>query len=462
MQGVITRFPPSPTGHLHIGGARTALFNWLFTRHNKGKFILRIEDTDRLRSKEEFVNDIIEGLKWLGLFWDEGPHFQSQRVEIYKIQLERLLKEEKAYYCHCSQQELEQKRKRLRAQGEKPRYDGTCRYKNLPPKSGAVVRFKSNLVGKTTLVDLIHGLITFNNEELDDWIIQRSDATLTYNFVVVIDDASMGITHIIRGDDHLNNTPKQLQLYEALGYIPPYFAHVPMILGPDKTKLSKRHGALPLLAYKQLGFLPQALVNFLVRLGWSYGDQEIFSLEELIKKFDINSIGKSAAIFNQEKLLWLNAHYIKKASDENLAKLLLPFLKKRGYPLKPMEYIAKVVRTLKTRTKTLAQMAEMADFYFLDEISYNNAAQKILVPELKQALVEIVRAIETMEKLRESELEKKFKEINGKYGLNTRQFGQAIRIALTGRTVSPGLFEIIVILGKKMVIKRIERILGRF
>ena len=358
---IITRFPPSPTGYLHIGGARTALFNWLFARHHKGKFILRIEDTDKVRSKKEYVEDIIEGLKWLGLNWDEGPYFQSERLNIYKEHIERLLSEGKAYYCHCSPEELERKRQKALAQGKKPRYDGTCRYKNLPPKPGAVVRFKSNLAGETILNDLIHGPIIFNNAELDDWIIQRSDGTPTYNFVVVVDDALMGITHVIRGDDHINNTPKQLQLYQALGYKPPQFAHVPMILGPDKSKLSKRHGASSILEYREKGFLPQALVNFLVRLGWSYGDQEIFSLEELIEKFDISRIGKSPAIFNFEKLLWLNAHYIKELKDENLAELLIPFLNKKNYPPTPKDYVIKVVRTLNTRAKTLEEMAEMAD-----------------------------------------------------------------------------------------------------
>ncbi|MDL1955763.1 MAG: glutamate--tRNA ligase [Candidatus Desulfofervidus auxilii] len=455
---IITRFPPSPTGYLHIGGARTALFNWLFARHHKGKFILRIEDTDKVRSKKEYVEDIIEGLKWLGLNWDEGPYFQSERLNIYKEHIERLLSEGKAYYCHCSPEELERKRQKALAQGKKPRYDGTCRYKNLPPKPGAVVRFKSNLVGETILNDLIHGPIIFNNAELDDWIIQRSDGTPTYNFVVVVDDALMGITHVIRGDDHINNTPKQLQLYQALGYKPPQFAHVPMILGPDKSKLSKRHGASSILEYREKGFLPQALVNFLVRLGWSYGDQEIFSLEELIEKFDISRIGKSPAIFNFEKLLWLNAHYIKELKDENLAELLIPFLNKKNYPPTPKDYVIKVVRTLNTRAKTLEEMAEMADFYFLPEPKYDSkAVEKFLIPEIKPALEEMLSAIIEMPVLDELKLEKTFRNIQEKYGLKPRNFAQAIRVSLTGRTVSPGLFEIMVVLGKERVIERLKK-----
>jgi len=425
MQKVITRFPPSPTGHLHIGSARTALFNWLFARHHQGTFILRIEDTDRLRSKQEYVDSILEGMKWLGLNWDEGPYFQSQRMEIYKNHIQRLL----------------------------------CRNKNLPPRPGAVVRFKSNSIGETVLTDLIHGPIIFDNAQLDDWIIQRSDGTPTYNFVVVVDDATMGITHVIRGDDHINNTPKQLQLYEALGYKPPQFAHVPMILGPDKAKLSKRHGAANILEYREMGFLPQAVVNFLVRLGWSYGDQEVFSLEELIEKFDISHIGKAAAVFDPEKLLWFNAHYIKETPDEILAEILLPFLRKKGYPSTSIEYVIKIIPSLKPRAKTLIEMADMADFYFLDDITPNAKAKKFLVPEIKPALTEMLKAIEAMPSLNESEIEQIFKEIKTKYDLSTRQFAQAIRAALTGRTASPGLFEIMAIMGKERVVKRIKKVL---
>jgi len=455
---VRTRFPPSPTGHLHLGGARTALFNWLFARHHKGTFILRIEDTDKSRSRPEYVNSIIEGLKWLGLDWDEGPYFQSERLSIYREHIERLINEGKAYYCYCTKEELEEKRKAALAQGRKPRYDGTCRDKHLPKKPGAVVRFRSELVGETVLNDLIHGPIIFENRELDDWVIQRGDGTPTYNFVVVVDDAIMGITHIIRGDDHINNTPKQLQLYKALGYEPPKFAHVPMILGPDKAKLSKRHGASPILEYKEEGYLPQALVNFLARLGWSYGDQEIFSIEELIEKFDISHIGKSASIFNREKLLWLNAHYIKEEKDEELARKLIPFLKKEGYQVPDIDYVKKVVSTLKTRAKTLSEMAKMADFYFLEEISYDmEAAKKFLVPDIKEAMEEFIKAIEKLSDFSQDILEDLFRDIQKKYNLSTRKFAQAIRVSLTGRTVSPGLFEIMAILGRERVLPRLKR-----
>jgi len=455
---VRTRFPPSPTGYLHLGGVRTALFNWLFARHHQGTFILRIEDTDTSRSKPEYVNSIVEGLRWLGLNWDEGPYFQSEHLSIYREHVERLLNEGNAYYCYCTKEELEEKRKAALAQGGKPRYDGTCRNKNLPKKPGAIVRFKSELVGETVLDDLIHGPIIFNNQESDDWIIQRSDGTPTYNFVVVVDDAIMRITHIIRGDDHINNTPKQLQLYKALGYEPPKFAHVPMILGPDKAKLSKRHGASSILEYKEQGYLSQALVNFLARLGWSYGDQEIFSLEELIEKFDISHIGSSASIFNQERLLWLNAHYIKEENDEELAKKLIPFLKRNNYQIPDIDYVKEVVSTLKARAKTLSEMAKMADFYFLEEIIYDSdAAKKFLVPRVKGAIIEFMEALEKLPDVSQSTLENVFKDIQARHHLSTRKFAQAIRVALVGRPASPGLFEIMAILGKKRILPRLKK-----
>ncbi|PIV66369.1 MAG: glutamate--tRNA ligase, partial [Nitrospirae bacterium CG01_land_8_20_14_3_00_44_22] len=308
------RFAPSPTGHLHIGGARTALFNYLFARHNNGKFILRIEDTDRTRSTEEYIEAIIEGMKWLKLEWDEGPFRQTDRFDVYRSYVDKLLREDKAYYCCCSPEELEQRRKEALAQGKPQKYDGRCR--NLTKiqdsrfkiqEKNPAIRFKMPQEGQTVVNDMIRGQVTFKNDQLDDLIIMRSDGTPTYNFTVVVDDVDMKITHIIRGDDHLNNTPKQLHIYKALGYEIPLFAHLPMILGADKARLSKRHGATSVMAYKEMGYLPDALVNYLVRLGWSYGDQEVFTREELIKHFSFENIGKSSAVFNPEKLIWLNS-----------------------------------------------------------------------------------------------------------------------------------------------------------
>jgi glutamyl-tRNA synthetase len=326
-----TRFPPSPTGFLHIGGARTALFNWLFARQQGGSFILRIEDTDQARSTDEATRAILEGLEWLGLDWDEGPFFQSQRTEIYRQFISDLLDQGKAYYCDCSSELLEKKRETARATGRKPKYDGTCRKKALGPGPQTVVRLKNPLTGSTGFDDLIRGPIVFPNEELDDLILARSDGSPTYHLAVVVDDITMEITHIIRGDDHLNNTPRQIQIYQALGRPLPFFGHVPMILGADKTRLSKRHGATSVLAYKEMGFLPQALINYLVRLGWAHGDEEIFSRQEMIEKFSLSQVGKSAGVFNQEKLLWLNSHYIKESDNRELAVLLAPFLQGKGF-----------------------------------------------------------------------------------------------------------------------------------
>src|SRR5512137_2732890 len=324
------RFAPSPTGYLHIGGARTALFNWLLARKTGGTFILRIEDTDVARSTQESVDAILQGMEWLGLDWDEGPFYQSDNFPLYREYVQKLLDEGKAYRCRCTPEELEAKRELAMKEGRKPKYDGTCRSLNIGPDTPSAVRFRAPEDGATCFDDLIKGPISFSNEELDDLIIQRSDGTPTYNFTVVIDDASMTITHVIRGDDHINNTPRQILLYEALGYPVPKFAHVPMILGADKSRLSKRHGATSVIAYRDQGFLPEALVNYLVRLGWSHGDEEIFSREELVEKFTIEAVGKSAGVFNPDKLLWLNHHYIKEGDPARLAALLLPFLAERG------------------------------------------------------------------------------------------------------------------------------------
>ncbi|MBA3071139.1 MAG: glutamate--tRNA ligase, partial [Nitrospirae bacterium] len=311
---VRVRFAPSPTGHLHIGGVRTALFNYLFARHNNGKFILRIEDTDRTRSTDEYIETIIEGMKWLKLEWDEGPFRQTDRFDVYRNYVDKLLKEGNAYYCYCTPEELEQRRKEALAQEKSPKYDGRCRNLTKIQDSSRIsrdkiqeknpaIRFKMPQEGQTVVHDLIRGKVIFENDQLDDLIIMRSDGTPTYNFTVVVDDVDMNITHVIRGDDHLNNTPKQIHIYKALGYDIPLFAHLPMILGADKARLSKRHGATSVMAYKDMGYLPDALVNYLVRLGWSYGDQEVFTREELIKYFSFENVGKSSAVFNPEKLL---------------------------------------------------------------------------------------------------------------------------------------------------------------
>ncbi|MBI3753786.1 MAG: glutamate--tRNA ligase, partial [Deltaproteobacteria bacterium] len=386
---VRTRFAPSPTGYLHIGGARTALFNWLFARHHKGKFILRIEDTDVARSTEESTQAILDGMQWLGLNWDEGPYFQSKRFELYREHAYKFLEMGKAYKCYCAPEELEQRRKDALAQGRPPKYDGRCRdieskgqrvTESKPQNKPFAIRFKVP-PGTTLVKDIIKGNIAFDHNEIEDLIILRSDGTPTYNLCVVVDDATMEITHVIRGDDHLNNTPKQIMLYEAFDYPIPKFAHLPMILGSDKTRLSKRHGATSVISYKEMGYLPHALVNYLARLGWSCGDQEVFTIEELTEKFSLENVGKSSGVFNPEKLLWLNHHYIKESGPDELAKLLLPFLEAKGYDVGANLVFAPkgrlqesplpaIVKNLQERSKTLVEMADAAEFYFKEDIVY--------------------------------------------------------------------------------------------
>ena len=455
-----TRFPPSPTGFLHIGGARTALFNWLFARQQGGVFVLRIEDTDQVRSTAEATRAILQGLEWLGLDWDEGPFFQSQRTEIYRQFISDLLDQGKAYYCHCSSELLEKKRETARAEGRKPKYDGTCREKNLGPGPQTVVRLKNPLTGVTGFDDLIRGPIVFPNEELDDLVLARGDGSPTYHLAVVVDDITMEITHIIRGDDHLNNTPRQIQIYQALGRPLPLYGHVPMILGPDKTRLSKRHGATSVLAYKEMGFLPQALINYLVRLGWAHGDEEIFSREEMIAKFSLAQVGKSAGVFNQEKLLWLNSHYIKESNNRELAVLLAPFLQGKGFQDLDLDYIARCTATLKMRSKTLVEMAEAADFYLKEEMDYQpEAVKKFFSPQAVLWMEAVVESLDSLGDWNEPALEIAFTRLIDRTGATMKQIAPPLRLALTGKTASPGLFEVMAALGRERTIKRLNRAL---
>ncbi|MDX2440770.1 MAG: glutamate--tRNA ligase [Desulfobacterales bacterium] len=457
MEKIITRFPPSPTGYLHIGGARTALFNWLYARHRKGKFILRIEDTDTARSTRESVDAIFESLEWLGIDWDEGPFFQSRRFDIYTEYIQKLLDSGFAYYCTCSPEKLEEMRKKAMEVGGKPKYDGTCREKGLGRTDNAVIRFKAPISGTTVLEDVIKGNIVFQNEELDDFIIARSDGSPTYNFVVVVDDITMRINTVLRGDDHVMNTPKQILLYNALNSPLPTFGHVPMVLGSDRTRLSKRHGAMSVTAYRDMGYLPDAFINYLVRLGWSYGDQEFFSRDELIEKFSLENIGRSAGIFNPEKLLALNADHIKATPPDELIKYLSPFLKEKGYSFHRGLFIENVVRTLNARSKTLKDMADDAGFYFTDSISYDEkAAKKFFKPASLEPLVFLAEQLEALDEFNETDLENAFKAVMEKTGLKLGKIAQPVRLALTGRTASPGIFEIIEIIGKDRVLSRIK------
>ena len=453
MEQIITRFPPSPTGYLHVGGARTAIFNWLYARNMKGKFVLRIEDTDAERSTQASVDAIFDALDWLGIDYDEGPYFQTQRFEIYREYIQKLIDSGHAYYCTCTPEQIDAMRQKAMATGAKPRYDGTCREKGLDASEKAVVRFKAPLTGTTVVEDVIKGNIVFQNDELDDFVICRSDGTPTYNFVVVVDDITMNINTIIRGDDHVMNTPKQIQLYRALGSPLPTFGHVPMVLGNDRARLSKRHGAMSVTAYRDMGFLPEALINYLVRLGWSHGDQEFFTRNELIEVFDLKNIGRSAGVFDLDKLLALNAEHIMAASPQDLVAPLTPFLEKAGIAVEAGDYILQVIETLQPRSKTLAEMAEAALFYYLGDIIYDEkAAQKFLKPEALEPLKLLADKLEALESYAHSDLEDVFKAVMDQTGLKLGKIAQPVRVALTGRTASPGIFEIIAILGKDRVL----------
>jgi glutamyl-tRNA synthetase len=458
MEKIITRFPPSPTGYLHIGGARTALFNWLYARHTKGKFILRIEDTDTERSSQDSVDAIFEALKWLGIDWDEGPYFQSERFAIYQDYIEKLVDCDHAYYCTCSTAKLDEMRKKALNEGGKPKYDGTCREKGLKKTSDAVVRFKGPLMGATVVDDVIKGPIVFQNTELDDFIIQRSDGAPTYNLAVVVDDITMKVNTIIRGDDHINNTPKQILLYQAFGQKLPVFGHVPMVLGSDRARLSKRHGAMSVTAYRDMGYLPEALLNYLVRLGWSYGDQEFFTVDELIEKFSLENIGKSAGIFNPEKLKALNADHIMASTPERLSRPLIPFLEKKGCMIREGDYLQQVIKTLQIRSKTLEEMGDAALFYFQDEIRYEEqAAEKFLKPDALEPIKILVEELDAIDKFTERDLEETFKRVMETTGLKMGKIAQPVRVALTGKAASPGIFEIIEVIGKEKTRQRLDK-----
>ncbi len=459
------RFAPSPTGHLHIGGARTALFNYLFARHNNGAFVLRIEDTDRSRSTEEYIEAIIEGMRWLKLDWDEGTYRQTDRFDIYRSYVERLLNEGKAYRCYCTPEELEQRRQEALAQGKTPKYDGRCRNITEPmPDKPSAIRFKMPQEGRTVVNDLIKGVVEFENNQLEDLIIMRSDGTPTYNFVVVVDDIDMEITHIIRGDDHLNNTPKQIHIYKAFGWEPPAFGHLPMLLGADKTRLSKRHGATSVMAYKDMGYLPDALVNYLVRLGWSYGDQEVFTKDELIKYFSLENIGKSAAVFNPEKLLWLNSQYIIKEDAKTLAEMAIPFLIKEGIISEgqelDMEWLSRAVNSLKERVRTLVELANSLRYYILEYVEIDpKAKEKFLKPENIKNLSELHEILTRLTDFTAAEIEKVFHSFAEKHGIKLGAIAQPVRVAITGGTASPGLFEVLEIVGKDKVLKRLAKVI---
>ena len=458
MSQLRVRFAPSPTGYLHIGGARTALFNFLLARKEQGTFLLRIEDTDVARSTQTSVDAILQAMDWLGLNYDEGPIYQSDRFDLYRAKVQELVAAGKAYRCYCTPEELEERREAAMKSGGKPKYDRSCLHRQDQPEDRPyAIRF---LVpdGETAFVDRIKGTISFQNEELDDLIIQRSDGTPTYNFVVVVDDAEMGMTLVLRGDDHVNNTPRQILLYQALGYAVPEFAHVPMILGADKTRLSKRHGATSVMEYRVMGFLPEALVNYLARLGWSCGDEEIFSMEELIAKFSLDHVGRSAGVFNPEKLLWLNAHYIKTGDRQRLAGLLKEYLAEKGIATEGGPDLVAVVKSLQERSHTMVEMAEGAAFYFAERIDYlPEAVSKCCTAEAKVGYQAVLKHLTALDDFSHDAIAGAFNQVMIETGLKLGKLAPPVRVALNGTTVSPSVYEVLEVLGKERSLARLRQ-----
>ena len=455
---VRTRFAPSPTGHLHIGGLRTAIFNYLFAKANNGEFVLRIEDTDKERSKEEYTKAILEGLKWCKIEWDEIC-YQSKRNDIYERYLDKLLKEGKAYRCYCSKERLEKLKEEQLKKGENPHYDGHCRnLKEYPEDKPYVIRIKLP-EEDIDFYDHLHGDMHFSYKEFDDFIIRRSDGSFMYNFTNVVDDIECGITHVIRGDDHLTNTAKQIVLYRLFEKKPPEYAHVPMILGEDKTRLSKRHGAKSVLEYKELGILPEALVNYLLRLGFSYGDKEIFTFDEMIKYFSLERLNKSAAVFNPDKLIWVNFEHIKMKKPEELLEDLRPFLDKNCSNFSD-EYIIKAIKTRQTKAQTLKELADEIRFYCVEPEEYEQkAVKKYVKASIKEPLEYLVEKLKDADFSSEESLKTVFENTLEKFNLKMVKIAQPVRIALTGKGIGPGIYEMLMVLGKDESIKRIKKMM---
>src|SRR5712664_269660 len=456
---VRVRFAPSPTGHLHVGGARTALFNWLYARHHGGRFILRIEDTDQARSTDDNLDAILDALRWLELDWDEGPptpgYRQRERFDLYKEHAQRLVAAGRAYYCACSREELDAERREAEARKETFRYSGRCR--NLGLTSGAL-RLRIPDEGTTVVDDLIHGPVTFDHRQLDDWILVRTDGTPTYNFSVVVDDVSMRISHVIRGNDHLSNTPKQILCYEALGYPVPAMAHVSMILGPDRSRLSKRHGATSVQAFRDAGIPAEAMVNYLARLGWSHGDQEIFSRDELIALFDIKDVAASGAIFDETKLLWLSHEYLKHLPGRELAALAAPFIRAAGFEPPPAARLVPIVDTLKERAKTLVELVQVGRYYFERPAAYEpKAAQTYLTAEGARRLALLAERLGALPVWDAAALEGVYRALTEELGLKLVDLAQLSRLAVTGGTASPPIFEVLALLGREEALARFAR-----
>jgi len=459
MMTVRTRFAPSPTGTLHLGSVRTALYCWLYARHTGGQFILRIEDTDRERSTPENVEAIIDGMAWLGLQPDEGPFYQSQRAERYEEVLRQWLDEGKAYRCYCTREELDELREQQMQAGERVRYDGRCRERTQPREGvDPVVRFRNPEDGNVVVDDQVRGRVVFENAQLDDLIIARSDGSPTYNFTVIIDDFDMQITHVIRGDDHLNNTPRQMNMLQALGAEPPVYAHLPMILGPDGAKLSKRHGAVDIREYRDEGYLPEAMLNYLVRLGWSHGDQEIFSVDEMVELFDIADVNHSASSFNPEKLVWINQQHIIATSAEELADRLMPFLVKVGLDPSEGPDPIHIAEGFHERAETLLHMAASARYCYEDfEVIDAKSAKKHLRPVILEPLRTARARLAALEHWGETAISEAIRDVAEDYELNMGKLGQPIRVAVTGGPVSPPIDVTLWLVGQERTIERLDR-----
>ena len=456
---VRTRFAPSPTGMLHIGGVRTALFSWLYARHHGGTFILRVEDTDRERSTDEATQVILDGMRWLGMTADEGPFYQTRRMDRYREVIDQWLVEKKAYRCYCTREELEELRAGQMAAKQNPRYDGRCRDRT-DVREGVpfVIRFKNPLDGTVVVDDQVHGRVVFENTQLDDLIIARSDGTPTYNFCVVVDDWDMEITHVVRGDDHLNNTPRQINMLRALGATPPVYAHLPMILGSDGAKLSKRHGAVSVLQYQEEGYLPGALLNYLVRLGWSHGDQEVFTLEEMIQYFDIKDVNKSASAFNPEKLLWLNQQHIMKAPVSVLSDGLREQLLLLGVDTNDQSLLEGVANILRERARTLKEMAQTGLYFFRDFETYDEkSARKNLTAEAAPILAALGEALEALPDWKAQAVHEVISAVAAQFNVGMGKVAQPLRVAVCGTGVSPPIDTTLALISKTTVLARLHR-----
>jgi glutamyl-tRNA synthetase len=457
---VKTRFAPSPTGYLHVGGARTALFSWLHARKHGGKFVLRIEDTDLERSTQESINAILEGMTWLGLVYDEGPFYQTHHFDRYNEIIDDLLVRGLAYRCNCTKERIGALREAQMQRKEKPRYDGHCRGGSVTVDEPHVVRFSNPSDGSVIVDDLVRGRVVFSNDELDDLIIRRTDGSPTYNLTVVVDDLDMGVTNVIRGDDHLNNTPRQINILTALGAEPPHYAHVPMILGDDGSRLSKRHGAVSVMEYRNQGILPEALLNYLVRLGWSYGDQEIFSLDEMVELFDISNVNKAASAFNTEKLLWLNQHYIKQDDPARIARLLSPHMGELGIDPASGPDLVAVVAAQQERAKTLVEMAEISAFFYQDYDDFEPAAaKKNLKAVAREPLEQLRSALAGIPEWEPEGLHQLVKDVAMRLDLKLGKVAQPLRVAVVGRAASPGIDVTLHLVGREACLRRIDRAL---